>query len=231
MIQCTLITEQDPLTNIILAYAEKAFGKCTSSHDRLSYCSITVKRWYNQGNCYKGKHLLGACLQSQRLACYHHGQSIAEGRHGTRGSSWELHPDLRAETDTRPGIGFWNLKAGGAEWSLWGQAIFMARDYCHAHSDSTPHDLRLSPNISQLWKGKERGEEIVWGEVSSKSREGWWQSQLGRSTSRSHPGGIGAGSFRPWKIQWHSGRWKLVVFVGETSWASWKGRNQGVKLD
>lgn len=113
MIQCTLVTEQDPLTNIRIKIIssswhmqKKHLGSATSSHDRLSYCSITVKRRYNQGNCYKGKHLLGACLQSQRLACYHHGQSTAEGRHGTRGSSWELHPALRAETDTRPGIDF-----------------------------------------------------------------------------------------------------------------------------
>jgi hypothetical protein len=46
----------------------------------LSNCFIAVKRHHDQGNSYKREHLIGACIEFQRLVHYHYGGNRAVDR-------------------------------------------------------------------------------------------------------------------------------------------------------
>ena len=52
----------------------------------LSQGFVTVKRYHDQDNSYKGKHLIGACLQFQRFSpsspgwgAWHHADRLVHG--------------------------------------------------------------------------------------------------------------------------------------------------------
>ena len=66
--------------NIELNLSQLQFNKRFASQSAkcfeycLSWGFIAVKRCHDHGNCYKGKHLIGSGLQSQRFSLYHHGR-------------------------------------------------------------------------------------------------------------------------------------------------------------
>jgi len=77
---------------------------------------MAVKRQYDRGNSYKGKHLTGAGSEFRCLVHYHHGRQEA-WRHTGRPGAGEVAEGSASgladnrKSDTGPGLSFWNHKA------------------------------------------------------------------------------------------------------------------------
>ena len=80
------------------------------THKCLSHCSIAVKRQHDHGSSYKGKHLIGACLQvqgfsplsSQWKTWWHTGRHDAG--EGVENSTSGLTGNRKTERDNGPGL-------------------------------------------------------------------------------------------------------------------------------